>query len=215
MDEGSQAEQNLGVPHNICCVQQGLARKPPRHARLVAVSGPTCQAIFSGSWVLAGARVVPSAKRQFRHLRFGLLLVSGAGASVWDWCSGWERRGRRLGASEQSSAGLGADRSGGGPKCWQRRSIPSESLAVFRPQARQVTAGGLKIASLSLHHYLLSCPAIEDYSGDSGRTSRRAGGGGCHRLAGANAGGTERGRRSVTTKSDITAREKPANRNQP
>ena len=123
---------------------------------------------FGCGWGLAGARLYCTLSAPIKlDLRFGLLLVSGAGASVWDWCSGWERRGRRLGASEQSSAGLEADRSGGGPKCWQRRSIPSESLAVFRPQARQVTAGGLKIASLSLHHYLLSCPATEDYSGDS------------------------------------------------
>ena len=45
-----------------------------------------------------------------------------------------------------------AEWNGGGLKCWQQRSFPSESLAIFRPQARQVTAGGLKIASLSLHH---------------------------------------------------------------
>jgi len=195
--------------HNICCRNQWFARETPRLARLVAFPGPTCQAIFLGSWGLGRRAVVDlSALGSHCHL-------VPAGASVSVCRSGMERRGRRLAESEMSGAGLGAEWNGGGLKCWQQRSIPSESLAIFRPQARQVTAGGLKIASLSLHHYCPSCPAIEDYSGDSGRTSRRAGGGGCHRLAGAKAGGTERGRRSVTTKSDITAREKPANRNQP
>ena len=70
---------------------------------------------------------------------------------------------------ESAISGLdgGAEWNGGGLKCWQQRSFPSESLAIFRPQARQVTAEGLKIASLSLHHSILSCPAIEDYSGGS------------------------------------------------
>ena len=77
-----------------------------------------------------------------------------AGASVSVCRSGMKRRGRRLAELAMSGAGLGAEWNGGGLKGWQQvlaHGHLNEGLAVFRPQARQVTAGGLKIASLSLH----------------------------------------------------------------
>ena len=82
--KGPKRKKNLGVPHNICCVQQGLARKPPRHARLVAVSGPSCQAIFSGAVGVLPARG--------RTLREALISASAVWVAV-----GFGSRCQRLG----------------------------------------------------------------------------------------------------------------------
>ena len=142
--------------------QPSLARR--RSVAVVVCKDPVRHANhffgWLGSWPARGRTLSRSA-----NLAVAVATLF-AGASVSVCRSGMKRRGRRLAELAMSGAGLGAEWNGGRLKGWQQRAIPSESLAVFRPQARQVTAGGLKIASLSLHQFILSCPAIEDYSGD-------------------------------------------------